>query len=74
MLVLDIVIPDMDGIEVLRKVRDLSDKPIIIVTSALSNAVIMQEALVHGACAYFKKPIRLEVLVERIRSLFSTQS
>ncbi len=74
MLVLDLVMPDMDGIEVLRKVRDLSDKPIIIVISALSNAVIMQEALVLGACAYFKKPIRLEVLVERIRSLFSTKS
>lgn len=73
-LVLDLVMPDMDGIEVLRKVRNLPDKPIIVVTSALSNAVITHEALALGACAYFQKPISLEVLVERIRSLLPIRS
>ena len=68
-LILDLVMPDMDGIEVLRKIHTLPNQPIIVVTSALSNTVIKSEALALGARTYFKKPIELETLIKQIRFL-----
>ena len=37
LLLLDIVMPDMDGIEVLRRVRDMKKRPVVFVVSALGN-------------------------------------
>lgn len=75
LLILDLVMPDMDGIEVLRRIRDMDGvKPVIFVISALSNDAITREALTLGACAYFIKPIDLESIVSRIRAVTQTTS
>lgn len=70
LLILDLVMPDMDGIELLRRIRDMDGfKPVTFVISALSNNVITREALMLGACAYFIKPISLASIVSRIHAL-----
>ena len=69
-LLLDLVMPGMDGLEVLRRIRDLGDeKPIVFVISALSNDAITRQALTLGAITYFIKPMDMESVVSKIRSL-----
>ena len=61
-VITDIKMPGMDGIEVLKKIKDLNaDTEVIIITGHgdIENAI---EALKHGASDYINKPIRDEAL------------
>jgi len=65
-MVLDIVMPVMDGFEVLRRVRAVSDLP-VIVFSAHSSAT--QEALRLGANDFLNKPFNPSELIRKIKTL-----
>jgi two-component system NtrC family sensor kinase len=61
-VITDIKMPGMDGIEVLKKIKDLNtDTEVIIITGHgdIENAI---EALKHGASDFINKPIRDEAL------------
>ncbi|SFL35638.1 response regulator transcription factor [Halanaerobium salsuginis] len=68
LLLLDLMLPGMDGIEVCRRVREFSDLPIIMLTakSELDDKV---EGLDTGADDYLTKPFEIEELLARIRAL-----
>lgn len=71
LLVLDLMMPEMDGIEVLRRLRSdphCAEMPVIMAT-AKTDASEMVAAFEQGADDYVTKPIDLEVLVARIRAL-----
>ncbi|MGC8704143.1 MAG: sigma-54-dependent transcriptional regulator [Athalassotoga sp.] len=65
LIVTDIKMPKMDGIELLRIVRDQFDIPVIIITAfgTIENAV---EAIKKGAYDYITKPVNLEDLETKI--------
>lgn len=63
---LDLGLPDMDGVEVIRKVRSWSDLPIIVI-SARSEESDKIEALDAGADDYLTKPFSVEELLARLR-------
>ena len=63
---LDLGLPDMDGIEVIRKVRTWSCMPIIVI-SARSEDTDKIEALDAGADDYLTKPFSVEELLARLR-------
>lgn len=65
-ILLDLGLPDMDGIEVIRKVRSWSNVPIIII-SARSEDTDKVEALDAGADDYLTKPFSVEELLARLR-------
>ena len=65
-LLLDLGLPDMDGVEVIRKIRTWSDLPIIVV-SARSEDSDKIEALDAGADDYLTKPFSVEELLARLR-------
>ena len=65
-LILDLGLPDMDGVEVIRKVRMLSPIPIIVV-SARGQDREKVEALDAGADDYLTKPFSVPELLARIR-------
>ena len=67
-IVLDLGLPDMDGLEVLRSVRKWSSLPIVVV-SARNHERDKVEALDYGADDYLVKPFHLEELEARVRSL-----
>lgn len=69
MILLDLGLPDMDGIEVLRLIREWSEVPIIVV-SARQNESEIVEALDSGAHDYVSKPFGNDVLLARIRTCF----
>lgn len=71
LVVLDIMMPDMDGIEVLKRVRSdpqLATLPVIMATAKAATQDMVQ-ALEQGADDYVTKPIDFEVLLARIRAV-----
>ena len=65
-ILLDLGLPDMDGVEVIRKVRTWSNVPIIVI-SARSEDTDKIAALDAGADDYLTKPFSVEELLARIR-------
>jgi two-component system, OmpR family, KDP operon response regulator KdpE len=68
LLILDLLMPGMGGIGVIRKLRPVSAIPIIVL-SALGEEAQKVEALEAGADDYMTKPFGMEELFARIRSL-----
>lgn len=66
-ILLDLGLPDMDGTEVIRKVRSWSQLPIIVI-SARSEDRDKIEALDAGADDYLTKPFSVDELRARLRS------
>lgn len=65
-ILLDLGLPDMDGVEIIRKIRTWSDVPIIVI-SARSEDTDKIEALDSGADDYLTKPFSVDELLARIR-------
>ncbi|MGN0480932.1 MAG: response regulator [Lachnospiraceae bacterium] len=63
---LDLGLPDIDGVEVIKKVREWSNMPIIVI-SARSEDEDKIEALDAGADDYLTKPFSVEELLARLR-------
>jgi two-component system KDP operon response regulator KdpE len=66
LMVLDLGLPDLDGVEVLRRIRQVSDVPVIVL-SARTDSVDKVEALDEGADDYVTKPFAMEELLARVR-------
>lgn len=65
-MILDLGLPDMDGVEVIKKLRIVSQMPIIII-SARGHDREKVEALDAGADDYLTKPFSVPELLARIR-------
>lgn len=66
-ILLDLGLPDIDGIEVIKKIRGWSNVPIIVI-SARSEDSDKIEALDNGADDYLTKPFSVEELLARLRA------
>jgi two-component system KDP operon response regulator KdpE len=66
LIILDLGLPDMDGLEVLKKLREWYTNPIIILSVRSSEEDIVK-ALDNGANDYLTKPFRNRELLARIR-------
>lgn len=66
LIILDLGLPDMDGLEVLKKLREWYTGPIIILSVRNSEEDIVR-ALDNGANDYLTKPFRTRELLARIR-------
>ena len=65
-MLLDLGLPDIDGVEVIRRVRSWSQMPIIVI-SARSEDADKIDALDAGADDYLTKPFSVEELLARLR-------
>ena len=72
LVVLDIKMPRMDGMEVLSKLRETSNMPVIFLTSK-DDEVDEVIGLRMGADDYITKPFSQRLLIERIRALLRRQ-
>jgi DNA-binding response OmpR family regulator len=68
LVVLDLMLPGMDGIEVCRRLREVSDVPVIMLT-ALGAEAERVHGLQTGADDYVTKPFSVRELVLRVASL-----
>ena len=65
-MILDLGLPDLDGVEIIKKTRAWSQMPIIVVSSRSDDADKI-EALDAGADDYLTKPFSVDELLARIR-------
>ena len=73
-LVLDIIMPHLDGLGVLEKINQMAnvEMPKVIILSAVGQDKITQRAINLGAEYYVVKPFDMEIFGNRIRQLFSS--
>jgi DNA-binding response OmpR family regulator len=67
-IMLDLLMPGMDGWEVCEKIREFSEIPILIL-SALGSPGSVAQALDAGADDYLIKPVHASLLASRLRNL-----
>ena len=73
LVILDLGLPDMDGVEVIRRIRSWSNMPIIVI-SARSEDTDKIDALDAGADDYLTKPFHSKELLARIRAITRAQT
>lgn len=69
LILLDLGLPDMDGLEVMDRIRDRGLETPVVVLSAREAIADELTPLGHRPDAYITKPFRFDDLVERIRRL-----
>jgi DNA-binding NarL/FixJ family response regulator len=69
LIVLDLNMPKLDGLEATRRIRILSPKSKIIIASSESSADFAQEALRSGATGYLRKPEIFDQLLPAIEAV-----
>ncbi|MCX6022937.1 MAG: response regulator transcription factor [Chloroflexi bacterium] len=67
-VVLDVIMPDMDGFEVMRRIREISPVPILLLTGRSEDRDKIR-GLESGADDYLGKPFNPDELVARVKSL-----
>ena len=72
LIILDVMLPHMNGIEVLRRIRQTSEVPIIMLT-AKDEVMDKVIGLDMGADDYMTKPFAIEELLARIRVALKTK-
>ena len=73
LVLLDVMLPEMDGMEICQKVREVSEVPIIMLT-ARDEIKDKVEGLELGANDYMTKPFATEELLARIRGILKRQA
>ena len=69
LIILDVMMPHMDGLELCRRIRQRSTVPILILT-ALGEEADKVAALDMGADDYLTKPFGVDELLARVRAIF----
>lgn len=67
-ILLDLMLPELNGIEVCRRIRQSKNTPIIMMT-ARDSVIDRVSGLDHGADDYVVKPFAIEELLARLRAL-----
>lgn len=70
LILLDIMLPDGDGVDVCRQIRSQCDIPVIMLT-AVDNDIKRILGYEFGACQYIIKPFNPDLLVAQIKSVFN---
>jgi DNA-binding NtrC family response regulator len=66
MVLLDITMPGMDGIEVLRRAKEIAPDILVLVLTGHGTIDTANKAMELGAAGFIRKPIAIEDLAERI--------
>jgi two-component system KDP operon response regulator KdpE len=69
LVILDIVMPEMDGLTVCQRIREVAETPIMMLSAQAITEEHIVQGLSAGADEYLVKPIRLNEFVARVQAL-----
>ena len=72
-VLLELVLPRLDGLGVLRKLSDIDNDPAVLVLTGFVNAHVVAEAAELGAAYFVSKPCDTAELLERVRQCAQTR-
>lgn len=67
-VLMDIVMPDLGGIDALKRIRSVSPETTVVMCSAMGQKVLIEEALHAGAANFIIKPFQPEEVLEVLES------
>ena len=70
---MDIVMPEMNGVEAFRKIREMDPEAMVILMTAYSEEELMQTARNEGAHRIIHKPIRIDQLINLLKEAAVSQ-
>ena len=70
-VVLDILMPKMNGLEVQKRLKTLSPHSRVIILTSKDDASVRTEAINNGACAFFLKPVSDEEFLAGVDAAFT---
>jgi CheY-like chemotaxis protein len=70
-VVLDILMPAMNGLEVQKRLRTISPSSRVVVLTSKDDASVQAEAMQRGAAGFFIKPVNDDEFLDGIESAFS---
>ncbi len=65
-ILLDFRMPEMDGIEVLKKIKQMNPLIEVIMLTGYGDDLLLEKAINSGAFQYIMKPVDIEMLTEKI--------
>ncbi len=71
--IIDIVMPELDGIEVTRRIRALSPGTAVLIYTVIDDAEFIASALEVGADGYLMKSVRRRELIQAVRQVYNRQ-
>ena len=69
-VLLDMIMPRLDGIGVLDRIKDMEYHPKVIMLTAFASESMIQRAMLKGASDYLVKPFELEGIYERLKDVY----
>lgn len=66
-ILLDVILPDMNGVEILRKIREYDKHVRISMISGMHDLRVAKDAIQLGAVDYISKPFELDYIEEYIK-------
>lgn len=72
LVIMDITMPDVDGLEGLRKIKVIDNEAKIVMCSAMGQEPFIKEAIDNGASDFIVKPFREEQVIGTINRVLQT--
>ena len=69
LVLMDITMPDMDGIQALKKIKELDPAANVIMCSAMGQQAMVIEAIQSGAKDFIVKPFQAERVLEAVKKV-----
>jgi len=66
---MDITMPEVDGIEALRKIREIDNKAKVVMLSAMGQEAIIKQAIMSGAKSFIVKPFTEDSVMKVLSKL-----
>ena len=69
LVLMDITMPEMDGIQALKKIKEADSSALVIMCSAMGQQAMVIEAIQSGAKDFVVKPFQAERVLEAVRKI-----
>ncbi len=70
-VLMDITMPNMNGIEALKAIREYDNKAKVVMVSAMGQEENIRECVMNGALTFIVKPFQKETLIDTILKVMS---